>query len=159
MKETLKITNEIKRLITIREKELLGLPEDVISSRRNSQERSIKQILGHLIDSASNNNHRIVHLQYQPSPFDFPNYATFGNNDRWISIQNYQEEDWKVMIGLWKYANLHLCHVIENVNDDHLKNEWIAGPGRKLTLKSMIDAYLDHFNLHLKEIDELIHQT
>ena len=156
MKESGRITNELRRLLSAWEPVLAGLPEDVITQRRNSQNRSVKQILGHLIDSASNNNHRIVHLQYQPTPFDFPNYASFGNNDRWISIQNYQDEDWKIMTGIWKYSNLHLCHVIENVNDDSLGNEWIAGPGRLLSLKSMIDAYLDHFNLHLKEIDELI---
>jgi uncharacterized damage-inducible protein DinB len=99
MKEAHNITTEIIRLISTWEKKLAQLPEDVITLRRNSQNRSIKQILGHLIDSASNNNHRIVHLQYQPAPFDFPNYTTFGNNDRWISIQNYQEEDWTTMIG------------------------------------------------------------
>ena len=50
--------------------------------RRNSQDRTIKQILGHLVDSASNNMHRIVHFQYHDSPLHFPNYATNGNKDR-----------------------------------------------------------------------------
>jgi hypothetical protein len=156
MKEADYITNEIVMLIGTWEKRLTELSDDVISERRNNQNRTIKQILGHLIDSASNNNHRIVHLQYQPSPLTFPNYATFGNNDRWIAIQNYINEDWINMIQLWKYSNLHLCHVIKNVNDEHLGKEWIAGPGRTLTLKSMIGAYTDHFNLHLAEIEELI---
>jgi len=54
-----------------------------------SQYRNIKQILGHKIDSASNNTHRIVYLQYRESPCDYPNYATKGNNDKWIAIQDY----------------------------------------------------------------------
>ena len=69
MKESGRITNELRRLLSAWEPVLAGLPEDVITQRRNSQNRSVKQILGHLIDSASNNNHRIVHLQYQLTPF------------------------------------------------------------------------------------------
>jgi hypothetical protein len=126
MKEALEITTEILDLIKLWESKLEFLPTKTITERRNSQNRTIKQILGHLIDSTSNNIHRIVHLQNQLSPLSFPNYASYGNNDRWIAIQNYQNEDWMNMIKLWKYSNLHLCHVIQNVNDDKLDNQWIA---------------------------------
>jgi hypothetical protein len=52
---------------------LTKLPEDTIMNKHNNQNRTIKQILGHMADSASNNTHRIVHLQYQETPFNFPN--------------------------------------------------------------------------------------
>ncbi len=91
IKEFEPVVREIPALIDEWEPRLKGLPQDVITLRRNSQNRTIKQILGHMIDSASNNTHRIVHLQYQESPLRFPNYAINGNNDRWIAIQNYQE--------------------------------------------------------------------
>jgi len=134
---------------------LLALPEETILSKRNSQNRSIKQILGHLIDSASNNTHRIVHLQYGPNPLVFPNYATHGNNDRWIAIQNYQAENWHDMVQLWKYANIHIVHVIRNVHVSKLNNEWIAGPDEMVSLRDMIVSYLDHLKFHLEEIREL----
>ena len=98
IKEFEPITAGIITLIERWEDKLLELPTDVITERRNSQNRTIKQILGHLIDSASNNTHRIVHLQYQNSPMEFPNYAANGNNDRWIAIQNYQDENWENLI-------------------------------------------------------------
>jgi hypothetical protein len=72
MKEAEAIIIEINSLLAAWEPKLQKLPEDVIALRRNSQNRSIKQILGHLIDSVSNNTHRIVHLQYQQSPLAFP---------------------------------------------------------------------------------------
>jgi hypothetical protein len=156
MKEAAEITREIISLIIKWEPVLEKLPEDVITLRRNKQERTIKQILGHLTDSASNNTHRIVHLQYQPSPLTFPNYATFGNNDRWIAIQDYQNEDWTTLVQLWKYSYLHICHVIANVSDDKLENEWISGPDKKLTLKAMITDFPKHLKLHLSEINALI---
>ncbi|MBN1184322.1 MAG: DinB family protein [Bacteroidales bacterium] len=156
MKETEGITCEIFSLIESWETNLSDLENSILTSRRNSQNRTIKQILGHLIDSTSNNTHRIVHLQYQKSPFDFPNYATFGNNDRWIAIQDYQNEDWQNMIHLWKYSLLHFCHVIKNIDDSKLENEWISGPDQKITLKTMVVDFTRHFKLHLSEIEDLI---
>jgi len=148
----------ILRLLEIWEPRLLALPEEIIANHRNSQNRSIRQILGHMVDSASNNTHRIVHLQYRENPMSFPNYATFGNNDRWIAIQNYQHEEWKNLIQLWKYANLHFVHVVRNVDDVKLENQWISGENKLISLHENIESYLPHFELHLKEIEELISQ-
>jgi hypothetical protein len=132
------------------------LSEEKTKVPRNKQNRSIKMILGHLIDSATNNIIRVVHLQNLPSPLTFPNYASMGNNDRWIAIQNYQNEDWHNMIQLWKYANFHLCHIIRSIDDGKLENKWIAGPDRLISLKEMVIDYLKHFKLHLSEINELM---
>ena len=151
-----KITQGIVSLIRIWEDKLKDLPVEVITHRRNKQNRTIKQILGHLIDSASNNTHRYIHLQYQESPLSFPNYATNGNNDRWIAIQNYQDENWLNMIQLWKYINLHLVHVIQNINDNKIEQVWIASDDVKISLEDQVIYYLEHFELHLAEIDELI---
>jgi len=147
---------ELLDLIAVWEPRLSALGENDVTAHRNSQNRNIKQIVGHLVDSASNNTHRIVHLQYQPSPFAFPCYASFGNNDRWIAIQNYESENWKHLVQLWKYSNLHIIHVIHNVNEEKLENQWISAKGDYISLKSMIIDYLRHFKLHLGEIEELL---
>lgn len=156
MHEFKKNNEELMMLINEWESKLLQLPEDMIRVRRNSQNRSIKQIVGHMVDSASNNTHRIIHLQYQPSPMIFPDYANLGNNDRWISIQNYQEEEWQNLVQLCKYSNTHIIHVINNLNIDKLNNVWITTLNTTVSLKAMIIDYLRHFKLHLSEIDDLI---
>jgi hypothetical protein len=150
------ISKEITRLVSEWEDKLLSLPEEMITQRRNSQNRNIKQIVGHLVDSASNNTHRSVHLQYRESPVDFPNYATFGNNDRWIAIQNYQEENWENLVQLLKFSMLHFAHVIQQINPDKLENEWTAGENKTVTLQKMVEDFVPHFNLHLSEIEDLI---
>lgn len=147
---------EILHLLNEWEPKLNRLSEDIVSNRRNNQNRTIKQILGHMVDSASNNTHRIIHMQYQSSPLIYPDYANLGNNDRWIAIQNFQSEDWKDLIQLWKYSNIHIVHVIRNVNKDKLSNEWTTALGKNVSLKTMIIDYLRHFKLHLSEIDELL---
>ncbi len=153
------ISQELLSLLDEWESKLQTLPVQVITERRNSQHRTIKQIVGHMVDSASNNTHRVIHLQYQQSPLIFPDYANLGNNDRWIAIQNYQEEDWENLIQLWKYSNIHFCHVIQNIHTEKLENEWISALNDKITLKEMILDYPRHFKLHLDEITELINQN
>ena len=147
---------ELLRLVSEWELRLLSLPEEVIGNRRNIQNRTIKQIVGHMVDSASNNTHRIIHLQYNASPLIYPDYANLGNNDRWIAIQNYQNENWENLVQLWKYSNLHIAHVIDNVNPEKLNNEWISALHQQVSLKAMILDYLSHFKLHLNEIEDLI---
>jgi len=147
---------KILQLLEIWEPRLLALSEEIISGRKNFQDRNIRQILGHLFDSASNNTHRIVHLQYRENPMSFPNYATMGNNDRWIAIQDYQHEDWHNLVQLWKFANLHFVHVVRNVDQTKLENQWISGEGELISLRENIEGYLPHLELHLAEIEELM---
>ena len=147
---------ELLGLIETWESKFSALNENDVTAHRNGQNRNIKQIIGHMVDSASNNTHRIVHLQYQPSPFLFPDYANFGNNDRWIAIQNYQSENWLNLVQLWKYINLHIIHIINHVNEDKLNNQWTSATGKNISLKNMIIDYLRHFKLHLGEIEELL---
>ena len=150
------ISQGIYTVLEMWESKLQELPQNVITERRNSQNRNIKQILGHLVDSATNNTHRIIHLQNLPSPLLFPNYASMGNNDRWIAIQNYENESWNDLIQLWKYCNRHLAHILSNVDTSKLENVWLAGKGEEVSLKEMILGYQNHLQLHMNEIQELI---
>jgi hypothetical protein len=150
------VSQGIESLIDEWVPKLASLPDDVIKTRRNKQNRTIKQIVGHLIDSATNNTHRVVYLQYQSSPLQYPNYASHGNNDRWIALQNYQYEDWNRIIQLLKYSNLHYAYIIGFISPDKLNNEWDTGDGKLISLKDMVVDYLRHLKLHLDEIEELI---
>jgi hypothetical protein len=156
MNEFKPICEGIISLIEEWEPRLKALSEEVITQKRNTQNRTIKQIVGHMIDSASNNTHRTVHMQYGPNPLQFPNYATLGNNDRWIAIQNYKDEDWELLINLWKYSNLHIAHVFSNVNPEKLDNLWQCSDNETVSLRDCIVDYLRHFILHINEINDLI---
>jgi len=151
-----RIANELNTFLVEWENKLIHLSEEQISVPRNGQHRNIRQIVGHMVDSASNNTHRIIHLQYNKTPLNFPNYATYGNNDRWISIQNYEKENWEDLVNLWKYLHLHIIHVIQQINPEKLHNEWMADKDQKVSLRDMVDDFPRHFRLHLLEIDELL---
>ena len=149
----LDITTGIARIIATWENKLMNLQTEVISNRFNVQNRSIKQLLGHLIDSASNNHQRMIRLQYN-SELVFPDYRQ--DNDRWIAIQNYQDANWPNLVQLWKYFNLHMIQVIQSTDNSRLQNQWKDFEGTSVTLDQMIVGYLDHVNLHMNEIQELI---
>jgi hypothetical protein len=153
----LSVTEAINQMVSIWEDKLIQLPQTVITEKQNSQNRTVKQIVGHMVDSASNNTHRIIHMQYQQSPLIFPNYASNGNNDRWINIQNYQNEDWINLVQLWKYSHLHWIHVVNNVNANKLDCEWISGSEEgNIKLRDMITDFRRHFELHINQVEELI---
>ena len=147
------VTNGILRYITAWEQKLIELPIETITQNRNKQNRTIKQILGHLIDSAANNHQRMVRLQYNDK-LTFPDYQQ--DNDLWIVLQDYQNADWNTIIQLWKYYNLHMIQVIKSVDQSKLKNSWQSFEDITVTLQQMIEGYLGHIDLHLNEIQELI---
>lgn len=149
------VINGILRYIDTWEQKLIDLPVDTITKKRNKQNRTIKQILGHLIDSAANNHQRMVRLQYNDK-LDFPDYQQ--DNDLWIALQDYQNADWNITIQLWKYYNLHMIQVIKSVDHTKLENSWQSFENITVTLRQMIDGYLGHIELHLNEIQELIEQ-
>ena len=167
MKRFIEIIEEIQNIILREEPILRYLPEDIITSRFNHQNRSIKMLIGHLIDSASNNNQRMVRLQYAPrcghsmpntdmGMLVFPDYTQ--DNDLWLKLQDYQHEDWYSLLSLWKYYNLHICHIISSVDQTKLNNYWLDYEGNRVTLQDMIVGYINHLNLHLGQIHELINQ-
>lgn len=146
---TLKLVKELEEI-------LKNVDKDIISTKRNNQNRTIKQIVGHLADSASNNTHRIIHLQYQPTPLIFPDYANLGANDKWIALQDYNNYNWDDLIQLMKYTNIHITNVIKNIDISKLQNRWISALEDQYTLEEMIIDYPVHFKIHLDEIKELI---
>jgi len=147
------VTDGILRYIDTWEQKLIELPVETITEKRNKQNRTIKQILGHLIDSAANNHQRMIRLQYNEK-LTFPDYQQ--DNDLWIALQDYQHADWNTTVQLWKYYNLHMIQVIKSVDQSKLSNSWQSFEDITVTLQQMIEGYLGHIELHLNEIQELI---
>ena len=144
---------------------LLSLTEEQVSVKKNNQGRTVKMLVGHLIDSASNNHQRMVRLQYAPrcgysmpntemGMLVFPDYTQ--DNDLWIALQDYQHEDWHTLVMLLKYYNEHICHIIRSVDKTKLNNYWIDYEGCRVTLDAMIHGYSNHRDLHFGQIHELL---
>ncbi|ATB69773.1 hypothetical protein SJPD1_1668 [Sulfurospirillum diekertiae] len=147
------VSNDIRRLLGELDTILRNVDINKVATKT-----TIRQIVGHMCDSASNNTHRIIHLQYQKSPLIFPDYANLGVNDIWIKIQNYNTYEWDDLIHLLKYTTIHVAHVIQNIDSTKLQQQWISALNEHITLEEMIVDYPRHFKLHYDEIVDLIAQ-
>jgi hypothetical protein len=124
---------------------LAGFPE-AESERRPSPERwSKKEVVGHLIDSASNNHQRFVRGQLAGGQ-DFPRYEQEG----WVRVQGYQSARWGDLIDLWRAYNTHLLHVARGMTAESRRAICRVGGGAEVTLEWLFGDYVDHLEHHLR---------
>lgn len=108
---------------------------------------SRKQVIGHLIDSASNNHQRFVRAALQTS-LDFPGYDQDGN----VRMQAPQQADWALLISLWADYNRYLAHIIARLPAPKLDTLCRIGSDDPVTLSFLTTDYLRHLLHHLRQI-------
>jgi hypothetical protein len=130
-----------------------ALPDKTLTFRPSKEAWSIKEITGHLIDSASNNHQRFVRLQLLEQ-LTFPDYGQ--DNIHWVRIQNYQARSWEDLLGLWRYYNIQLASIIRSVDPSCLNNVWQIDTETSVTLFELMIDYLRHLEVHLDQISDTL---
>lgn len=137
---------------------LLSMSESQAMTPRSAGKWSPKEIIGHLIDSTSNNHQRFIRAQFK-NDLIFDGYE----QDEWVRVQKYQYEDWIQLITLWKAFNLHILHAVAQIPDSILKKEHAhhnldeqafkpVPKDKPATLEYFIIDYVDHLEHHLRQI-------
>ena len=122
---------------------------------------SAKEVVGHLVDSASHNHQRFVRARWQDD-LVFEGYQ----QDEWVSAQDYQAAPWGELVDLWESYNDHLARVMRGVAEDvrlreltvHNLDElaWQTVPReRPATLDYFMRDYVGHLRHHLRQIEEM----
>jgi hypothetical protein len=117
-----------------------------------------REIIGHLIDSASNNHQRFVRAQFK-GDLIFSGYE----QDAWVSMQHYRDAPWSELVDLWRTFNLHIARVMEAVpNDERIRSRarhnldeiaWKTVPhDEPVTLDYFMRDYVGHLQHHLAQI-------
>ena len=130
-----------------------SLPNETVLARPEPGEWSVKEIIGHLVDSAANNHQRFVRLQVA-NGLVFPDYSQ--DNDSWVSIQRYQVAHWDDLLTLLRHFNLHLARVIRTVDVECIDHIWVIDEGTTITLGELMIDYLRHLKDHLQHIKKRI---
>jgi hypothetical protein len=131
--------SSLKRLNLLREEEVSLIPSPGKWSK--------KQILGHLIDSASNNHQRIVRAKL------YPEVAIDGyEQNLWVSSQEYQDISWLHLLGFWDAYNRHLSHLIGTLEEKQLGHLCKIGNSESVSLEFIARDYVRHLQHHLKQI-------
>ena len=146
-----RLASDIEEIVDESYDQLRGLHEEVIEARPALGEWSIKEIVGHLVDSASNNHQRFVRLQVAEG-LDFPDYQQ--DNDAWVRIQSYQGENWNDLLALWRHFNRHLARIIRTVDQRCIDHIWVVDEDTSITLGELMTDYLRHLKAHLEQIRE-----
>jgi hypothetical protein len=152
------LAGDLRAIVDGATERLLAIPELPSQVSNIEGQWSVKQVLGHLIDSAANNHQRFVRAQFI-ADLVFPGY----DQEQWIKAQRYEEEPWLSLVQLWRSYNEHLAHVIANISQADLtrprhphnldKIAWhTVSPEEPTTLEYLIRDYMDHLQNHLEQL-------
>ena len=120
-----------------------------------------REVIGHLIDSASNNHQRFVRALFQDD-LVFPGY----DQDAWVTVQAYRDAPWTDLIELCMLFNSHIARLMEAIPEQQRRKErarhnldvlaWKTVPREQpATLDYFMADYVGHFKHHLNQVVKL----
>ena len=141
--------NELRAFVSEFARELAHADARKAAGRPRAEAWSPKEVLGHLIDSASNNHQRFVRAQ-ETDALTLPGYE----QTHWVRSQGYHDAEWTHLVALWTHFNLHLADVIARIPADRYSVPCTIGGSDPVTLEFIIVDYLSHLKHHAAQIRE-----
>ncbi|HUL49519.1 MAG TPA: DinB family protein [Gemmatimonadales bacterium] len=138
---------QLRRIVAHAEPRLRRMNDADVTRDRGPDKWVKKQILGHLIDSAVNNDVRFV-LAQSVDPFVGPGY----DQNAWNAAHGYRDRAWTELVDVWVALNSHLGYVIARVPTAKLSVRCVIGGGAAVTLEFLIQDYIEHLEHHLQQI-------
>lgn len=111
---------------------------------------TLKEMVGHLIDSASNNHQRFIRLQLE-NKLTFPAYEA----EEWKNVSKLGGIDYGFLIRFWKQYNTFILYIIQQIDHKSLSNYWELDNSQK-SLEYLVNDYFEHMRFHRKLFDERV---
>jgi hypothetical protein len=106
-----------------------------------------KQIVGHLLDSATNNRQRFVRAstggEYAGPPY---------GQDEWVAAHGYASQPWETLLRWWAVERDILMAVVDRIPRDRLEVNCVVGSDNPVTLRFLIEDYVRHQRWHLAQL-------
>ena len=144
--------NTMRGTVAVLQALLETTPVGLAHVRPTADAWTLTEIVGHLVDSASNNHQRFARLRLG-NLNQFPGYEA----EQWVAAQNYDGYDFPALAALWTSYNNLLLHLAETTPEEAARNTWTLD-GKELTLDFLVRDYYDHMAGHIdhyrKRLDE-----
>jgi hypothetical protein len=106
-----------------------------------------KQIVGHLLDSATNNRQRFVRASTD-GHYTGPRYS----QDAWVRAHGYAGQPWETLLRWWQAEHEILAAIVDGIPEDRLQTSCILGDEPPVSLRFLIEDYIVHQHWHLKQL-------
>ena len=149
---------QLEQIVVAATPTLCSISDADASRPRSEGKWSRKEIVGHLIDSASNNHGRFVRAQFSDD-LACPTY----DQGAWVRVQDYIRAPWAELVTLWSLYNLHLTRVIAAIPPEARSRRRVRHnlhevafrtipASEPATLEYFIQDYVVHLEHHLAQI-------
>ena len=139
---------ELEELVAGLPAEWHAIPDEEAARPRADGGWSRKQIVGHMIDSATVNHQRFIRALAGETDFNLL-YA----QEEWVDLNGYQLRDWNGIIRLWEGINLHLLAICLRIREDQAElacgQDGDPGPW---TLAYRVPDYVAHLEMHVEQM-------
>src|SRR5262245_1351508 len=145
-----------ERIVADAATQLLAIDDAAAGVRPAPGKWSPKEIVGHLIDSAVNNQARFVCAQQQDD-LVFPGY----DQDAWVRVQRYNERPWTAVVEAWRVYNAQIAAIMRGTPEGealrprarhNLGDIAFQTPPEVATLDFLMRDYVAHLQHHLRQI-------
>ena len=151
------VESDLRAIVDAAERELLSLDDDAASRPREPGKWSPKEVIGHLVDSASHNHRRFVRAQLTDD-LVFDGYE----QEAFVTLQRYAQSPWAELVALFSAYNRHIAHLIAAIPRETRERErarhnlhqvaFVPVPqDRPATLEYFMRDYVDHLEHHLAQ--------
>ena len=87
-------------------------------------------------------------MLFRSPDLDFVGYE----QNHWVAAQHYNSKNWSELLILWQYFNLHIAHIIENVDISTLQNTIKINGEGPFSLEFIMKDYVEHIKHHARQI-------
>jgi DinB superfamily len=135
--------DEVERL----KADLLRVPRELADVPWRVGGWTRKQIVGHLLDSATNNRQRFVRAATEGR------YAgSLYAQEAWVAAHGYADQSWETLLHWWSVEHEILVAVVERIPEERLDAECVLGDEAPVTLRFLIEDYLAHQRWHFAQL-------
>jgi hypothetical protein len=106
-----------------------------------------KEIVGHMLDSATNNRQRFVRAAIEGA-YTGPGYE----QQAWVDAHGYAGQPWETLLNWWESEHEILISIVDHIPEEKLDASCVVADEAPVSLRFLIEDYVRHQQWHLRQV-------